>query len=75
MLGCLFVVALPWYRIAVNWICGIEKQSGPELTDAEKAELEKQHLSISESNKWRIGNNINAVILIAATTFLWAFFA
>lgn len=69
------VAGLPWYRIAVNWICGIEKQSGPEMSEAEKAALEAKHLSITEDRKWRLLNNINAVILIMITTFIWAYFA
>lgn len=65
----------PWYKIAVNWICGIEKQTGPQMTDEEKAEAEKQNLSIDEDDKWRIVNNVNAIVIIVLTTFLWAFFA
>lgn len=68
-------VDLPWYRIALNWICGIEKQSGPEMTDEEKAELEAKNLSIHEDSKWRRINNVNAIVLILLTTFLWAYYA
>ena len=46
-----------------------------ELTDEEKAEMEKKNLSIEEDRKWKIINNVNAIILIMFTTFIWAYFA
>ena len=65
----------PWYKVAVNWICGIEKQSEPELTDEEKAEIEAKNLSIDEKRIWNLFNNFNAILLIMLTTFIWAFLA
>ncbi|XP_067934509.1 sodium/glucose cotransporter 4-like [Watersipora subatra] len=68
--------ALPWYRVAVNWICGIEKQSAaPTISDEEKNELMKKNLSIDESKTWRLINNFAAGFVLVGTTFLWGYFA
>lgn len=68
--------ALPWWRIGVNWICGIEEHPEiPELTEEEKEALEKQQTSLDETPRNRILCNVNAVILLTIAVFFWTFFA
>ena len=64
-----------WYQTAFNWICGIEKMR--ELTPEEEEQMEKENeenLSLAEDPIWRKACNVNAVILMAAGVFIWAFF-
>ena len=38
-----------WWRTGINWICGIEKHpERPEITDAEKEDLERKATSLEE---------------------------
>lgn len=65
----------PWYRVAFNWICGIEKmKDAKELTEEEKMALALKATDISEKKKWRIILNINAILLIVLTTFILGFY-
>ena len=69
--------ALPWYRKAWEWICGIEKMRGdePQMTDAEMRALEEKQTSIHEDTFWRRFLNFNAVFLMTLGAFVWGFFA
>jgi len=64
---------VPWYRQAVNWVCGIEKPV--ELTEQEQRDMEKQHRSLYEVPKWRTITNLNAILLMAVAVFIWGFYA
>jgi hypothetical protein len=66
----------PWWRIAVNWLCGIEEQpQKPQLTEEELKALEKLQTSLDEVPYKRLLCDINAVMLITIAAFVWAFFA
>ncbi|KAK7087212.1 hypothetical protein V1264_021288 [Littorina saxatilis] len=69
--------SLPWYKKGCQWICGIEKMTGEEhqLTDAEMRAIEEKQTSIHEAPWVRRLLNVNAVILLSMTVFVWAFFA
>ncbi|XP_013421876.1 sodium/glucose cotransporter 4 isoform X2 [Lingula anatina] len=69
--------SLPWYRTAINWICGIEKMVGHEhdLTAEELENLEAKKNSIHENPTARRFLNVNAIILMTVAAFFWGFFA
>ncbi|CAH8666177.1 unnamed protein product [Dicrocoelium dendriticum] len=60
----------PWYLVAVYWVCGIESTQSSQSTV-----VEELNLSIEEKPKYRLGNEIAALVLLAAVTFVWGFFA
>lgn len=47
----------------------------PQLSEAERKEIEKKDTSIHEEPKWRAVTNANAVILMVLAVFFWGFFA
>lgn len=65
------------FRYAINWICGIEKQSQPheKLTAEELEAREAAMLSIKEDTFWRRFCGINAIVLMTLAIFLCGFFA
>lgn len=68
--------SLPCYKKAGQWICGIEKHDDvPKMTPEEEAAFEKKQLSIHESKWWKRVLNVNAIILMTLTVFLWGFYA
>ncbi|CAH1787280.1 unnamed protein product [Owenia fusiformis] len=66
---------LPCWRRAFNWICGIEKQLVPEISDDERIAQEAKMMCIKEEKSWRYFTDINAVILMTIAVFIWGFFA
>ncbi|BFZ17588.1 hypothetical protein BsWGS_20627 [Bradybaena similaris] len=68
--------ALPWYKKAGQWICGIEKMSQEhQLTDQEMRAIEEKQTSIFEDKKQKWTLNFNAVFLMALAAFMWGFYA
>lgn len=68
---------LPWWKNTFNWVCGIEKQNNrpeDEISEEERKTKEAALLSIEEEPRWKRYLNINAMILITITVFLWGFF-
>jgi len=65
----------PYWRIAANWICGIEKHPELELTDEEKVEIVKIQTSLEEVPLHKKLCDINAIALMTFAVFFWAFFA
>ena len=67
---------VPWWRTGINWICGIEKHpERPEITDAEKEDLERKATSLEERGVHKLLCDFNAVVLISFGVFFWTFFA
>jgi hypothetical protein len=67
---------IPWWRVAVNWLCGIEEQPPrPQLTAEQLKEFERLQTSLDEVPLNRLVCNINAVLLLTIATFFWGFFA
>ncbi|XP_053375170.1 sodium/glucose cotransporter 4-like [Mercenaria mercenaria] len=67
---------LPWYKKAGQWICGIEKHDDiPKLTPEEQEAFERKQLSIHETKWWKRVLNVNAIVLMTLTVFLWGFYA
>jgi len=64
---------LAWWKVAISWICGIEKRL--QSTDEQKAELTFSHTSLDEKPLYRTLCNVNAIALIGVAVFFWAFFA
>ncbi|XP_069180378.1 sodium/glucose cotransporter 4 [Procambarus clarkii] len=70
---------LPLWRRCLNTACGVSKTAAvPEnplnqLTEEEKAQAAADFLD--EPPFWRNVLNVNAVICLALTTFVWGFFA
>lgn len=60
----------PWYMMAVYWVCGIESTQSNQSTVVEEIDL-----NIDEKPKSMLTNEIAALVLIAAVTFTWGFFA
>jgi len=58
-----------WWKVVINWVCGIEKTV--ELTAQQKA----QQTSVDEVSFIRTLCNINALVLMAFAVFVCAFFA
>lgn len=71
----------PWWRKAVNWLCGIEAMQDPRepvYTEEEALHLTEQieqQVSIYESPRDRLFVNIGLGVSIAITVFIWGFFA
>lgn len=72
---------LPWYRKAINWMCGVEDMQDrrePVFTEEEAEELiemKKRETSVDEDPKQRLIVNIAACTAVIITVFTWAFFA
>ena len=66
---CLAETTVPWWRMAINWVCGIEKKLEP--TAEQKAAM----TSLDEQPLHRTLCNVNALALTAVAIFFWAFFA
>jgi len=64
---------VPWWRTAINWVCGIEKTL--EVTAEENAEIAHRQTSLDEQPLYRTLCNVNAIALTAFAIFIWAFFA
>jgi len=62
-----------WWKVAINWICGIEKQL--EATPEQKAEMSSRQTSLDELPVHRTLCNVNALALMGVAVFFWAFFA
>ena len=66
---------MPWYKTAMQWVCGIEKHPELLLTPEEEAELKKKQISLHEEPFYKKLCNIQAIMLLTLTTFYWGFFA
>ena len=58
-------------KIALSWICGVEHQN--EMDDQATSASVPPPLAL-ENPFWKRICNINAVLIVAFCTFLWAFF-
>jgi len=58
-----------WWRVVVNWICGIEKQLQPS------GQLRVDMSSLDEVPFYRTLCGVNAIALMALAVFVCAFFA
>ncbi|BFZ18212.1 hypothetical protein BsWGS_21251 [Bradybaena similaris] len=67
---------LPWYKVACQWICGIEKMSEEhQMTDAEMRAIEEKQTSIYETKTGRWVLNANAILLTTVAAFIIGFYA
>ncbi|XP_048196894.1 solute carrier family 5 member 4-like isoform X2 [Perognathus longimembris pacificus] len=57
-----------------NLFCGLQK-TGPKLTKEEEEALKKKLTDTSEQPLWRNIVNINAILLLAVTVFVYTYFA
>lgn len=63
------------WKKSFNWICGIEKQTAPEMSEEEKLALEKHHTSLDEDPFWKKFCDINVIVMMTCACFIWGFFA
>ncbi|NXA76114.1 SC5A9 protein, partial [Thryothorus ludovicianus] len=64
----------PCWKMACLWLCGLPTGSKPTLSQEEKAALEQRLTSIEEEPLWKIVCDINAILLLAVSVFLWSYF-
>ncbi|XP_054849186.1 sodium/glucose cotransporter 2 [Eublepharis macularius] len=66
-----------WLRQCVGWFCGLGtgSQEQEEPRPEEKAEESQRLTDITEHSTWRAVVNINAVIMMALSMFLWGYYA
>ncbi|KAL8176585.1 UNVERIFIED_CONTAM: Sodium/nucleoside cotransporter [Gekko kuhli] len=66
-----------WLRQCVGWFCGLgaggQVQAEPSLE--EKAEEMRRTTDITEHPTWKAVVNVNAVIMMALSMFLWGYYA
>jgi hypothetical protein len=66
----------PFYKTALQWICGVEKMGEEEeMTEEQKKALEEKQNSIHETKTQKLVTTVNAVILMTLAIFLWGFYA
>ncbi|XP_074654076.1 sodium/glucose cotransporter 4-like [Tubulanus polymorphus] len=66
----------PWWKTALLWICGIERQTDTSAVDEEVRQAAQEKLMSLEESKlgwWTC--NINAIVLIIAAVGLFIYFA
>jgi len=63
------------WRIAANWICGIEEHPEIVLTEDQKKAMDDAQTSLKEVPFQRRLCNINALILMTVTALYIGFFA
>ena len=68
---------LPFWRRAVNWVCGIDQQlqEQEEISEEERLALEAKQIDIYEEPFWQRFNATQAIILMFLSSFLCGFFA
>ena len=68
---------LPFYRRAVNWVCGIDQQlqEQPEFSEEELAAMAAAQTNIDEKPYWRRFTLAQAIILMFVASFICGFFA
>ncbi|XP_005521350.2 PREDICTED: sodium/glucose cotransporter 4 [Pseudopodoces humilis] len=64
----------PCWKVVCMWLCGLSSGPTPTLSPEEKAVLEQRLTSIEEKPLWRTVCDINAILLLAVSVFLWAYF-
>ncbi|XP_004869353.1 sodium/glucose cotransporter 4 [Heterocephalus glaber] len=64
-----------WGRLLWGRLCGLSGAPGQVLSPIEKAALEQKLTSMEEEPLWRSICNINAILLLAISIFLWGYFA
>ncbi|NWR42147.1 SC5A9 protein, partial [Regulus satrapa] len=65
----------PCWKMMYFWICGLSTSPTPTLSPEERAALEQRLTSIEEKPLWKAVGDINAILLLAVSVFLWAYFA
>ena len=59
-----------------NYLCGeTEVVEQTQLTEEEKAQLAESKISIDEEPFWRQFCNVQAIVLLVITTFIFGFYA
>ena len=64
-----------WYKTALLWICGIDREVKSHHTDQSEAKNFAQHLSLEEKRIWWIINNVLAGVLVCIGTALFIYWA
>ena len=64
----------PWYKTAMQWICGIEKHEEHVLTPEEEEAIKRKQTSLEEDPFHKKLCNVNAIVLMTVTVFFWGFF-
>ncbi|KAG8436935.1 hypothetical protein GDO86_007859 [Hymenochirus boettgeri] len=63
-----------WWKKLYFWFCGISTHPEVKLSLKEQMKLHTKLTSIEEEPFWKHFCNINAVILVAVSIFLWGYF-
>nr|XP_056718987.1 sodium/glucose cotransporter 2 isoform X3 [Euleptes europaea] len=66
-----------WLRQSVSWFCGLGSggQEPAEASPEEKAEEMRRLTDITEHPTWKAVVNLNAVVMMTLSLFLWGYYA
>lgn len=66
-----------WLRQCLNWFCGLGTggQEQAEPSSEEKAEEMQRTMDITEHPTWKAVVNLNAIVMMALSMFLWGYYA
>ncbi|XP_016367124.1 sodium/glucose cotransporter 4-like [Sinocyclocheilus rhinocerous] len=64
-----------WWKRAGMWLCGLSHAAKQEMSEEERQALERKLTSIEEDHTWKTVCNVNALILLTVSVFLWGYFA
>ncbi|NXO80189.1 SC5A9 protein, partial [Sitta europaea] len=64
----------PCWKMVYMWFCGLPTGPKPSLSQEEKAAMEQRLTSTEEEPLWKVVCDINAILLLAVSVFLWSYF-
>lgn len=63
-----------FFKKALMCFCGLEQKKGPQMSEEEKAEMQKKLTDTTEVPLWRNVVNVNAIILLCVCVFCHGYF-
>ncbi|NWS32784.1 SC5A9 protein, partial [Polioptila caerulea] len=64
----------PCWKMVYMWFCGLPTGPKPTLSPEERAAMEQRLTSIEEEPLWKTVCDVNAILLLAVSVFLWSYF-